>query len=48
MDCFVALSACPQDIVQIQGAGDNTPKPVDIAVLESFESALPGTQTWVP
>jgi len=48
MDCFVAFSACPQDIVKIQGQGDNTPKPVEIMVLEQFQSDLPGTRTWVP
>jgi uncharacterized protein YcgI (DUF1989 family) len=48
MDCFVAFSACPQDIVKIQGQGDNTPKPVEIAVLDNFESDLQGTQSWVP
>ncbi|CAE6940156.1 hypothetical protein R69927_07646 [Paraburkholderia domus] len=48
MDCFVAFSACPQDIVKIQGQGDNIPKPVDIAVLDQVESELPGRQAWVP
>src|ERR1700744_5339699 len=48
MDCFVAFSACPQDIVKIQGQGDNTPKPVEVVVLDDFHSELPGTQTWVP
>ena len=48
MDCFVAFSACPQDIVKIQGQGDNTPKPVEIAVLEHVASDLQGTQSWVP
>jgi len=34
--------------VKIQGQGDNTPKPVEIRVLEQFQSDLPGTRTWVP
>ncbi|CAN7179426.1 DUF1989 domain-containing protein [Polaromonas sp. LjRoot131] len=47
MDCFVAFSACPQDIVKIQGAGDNTPKPADLEILHSA-SGLPVKGPWVP
>jgi uncharacterized protein YcgI (DUF1989 family) len=47
MDCFVAFSACPQDIVKIQGAGDNTPRPVDLEVLQSA-STLPVNGPWIP
>lgn len=48
MDCFVAFSACPQDIVNIQGQDDNTPKPVALDVLEGGFPALAGTPSWVP
>jgi uncharacterized protein YcgI (DUF1989 family) len=48
MDCFVAFSACPQDIVKIQGQGDNTPKPVALTVLDAGFVDLPGTQSWIP
>jgi uncharacterized protein YcgI (DUF1989 family) len=47
MDCFVAFSACPQDIVKIQGAGDNTPKPADLEILQSAP-ALPVKGPWIP
>lgn len=47
MDCFVAFSACPQDIVKIQGAGDNTPQPVDLEILQGT-STLPASKPWVP
>lgn len=47
MDCFVAFSACPQDIVSIQGAGDNTPRPVELEILDS-KSELPVNGPWVP
>jgi len=33
MDCFVAFSACPQDIVSIQGQGDNTPRDAELRIL---------------
>jgi uncharacterized protein YcgI (DUF1989 family) len=48
MDCFVAFSACPQDIVNIQGREDNTPKDVDLVLLGRVPS--PGTVRgpWVP
>lgn len=55
MDCFVCFSACPQDIVKIQGQYDNTPKDVDIHVLERSDpvvsesmSRYPTKQPWVP
>jgi uncharacterized protein YcgI (DUF1989 family) len=48
MDCFVAFSACPQDIVNIQGQGDNTPKPIELTVLDAGFPDLPCTQSWVP
>lgn len=47
MDCFVAFSACPQDIVKIQGAGDNTPKPADLEILHGAPG-LPVNGPWVP
>lgn len=48
MDCYVAFSACPQDIVSIQGQGDNTPKDALLRILTAgfANPALKGT--WVP
>ena len=48
MDCFVCLSACPQDIVRIQGRDDNTPRDVDVLLLSADASALPVRGPWVP
>lgn len=49
MDCFVAFSACPQDIVSIQGQGDNTPKSADFEIVAgSPYSDTPVRDTWVP
>ena len=48
MDCIVALSACPQDIVKIQGAADNVPKPFHYVVLDSGFPDLPVQKPWVP
>jgi len=48
MDCIVALSACPQDIVPIQGAQDNVPKPFHYSILDSGFPDLPVTKPWVP
>jgi uncharacterized protein len=47
MDCIVALSACPQDIVKIQGA-DNVPKPFHYSILASGFPDLPVNKPWVP
>ena len=48
MDCFVALSACPQDIVKIQGKGDNTPRDVHVQIQSENvqQSLIRGP--WVP
>jgi len=48
MDCIVAFSACPQDIVKIQGAGDNTPKEAHCAILDHGFADVEGTKAWVP
>jgi uncharacterized protein len=48
MDCFVALSACPQDIVKIQGKNDNTPRDVAVQVLTSSVPQSPIRGSWVP
>jgi uncharacterized protein YcgI (DUF1989 family) len=48
MDCIVAFSACPQDIVSIQGAGDNTPKEAHLRILENAFPETPASQPWVP
>jgi uncharacterized protein YcgI (DUF1989 family) len=47
MDCIVAVSACPQDIVKIQGA-DNVPKPFHYSVLDDGFPDLPVLKPWVP
>jgi len=48
MDCYVCLSACPQDIVKIQGRDDNTPRDVDVLLLSADASTLPVRGPWVP
>lgn len=48
MDCIVAFSGCPQDIVKIQGPGDNTPRDTHFCVLDDGFPDLPGTKPWVP
>jgi hypothetical protein len=48
MDCYVAFSACPQDIVRIQGAGENEPREAHFEVLESGFPELPVRGAWVP
>jgi uncharacterized protein YcgI (DUF1989 family) len=49
MDCFVALSACPQDLVPIQGVGDNTPRSADVEILDAGAYPdLPVRGPWVP
>ncbi len=49
MDCFVAFSACPQDLVPIQGVGDNTPRSAHIEILEAGAYPdLPVRGPWVP
>ncbi len=48
MDCFVAFSACPQDIVAIQGAGDNTPRSVHVEIINGGYPDLPVNGPWVP
>ena len=48
MDCYVALSACPQDIVPIQGHSDMKPQDIEILILDESFSEIPIRQTWVP
>ena len=48
MDCIVAFSACPQDIVRIQGVTDNTPKDAHCCVFDHGFPDLPGSRAWVP
>lgn len=49
MECIVAFSACPQDIVKIQGQDDNTPRDAHFSILEIGEyPALPVSQAWIP
>lgn len=47
MDCIIALSSCPQDIVPIQGA-DNVVKPFHYVILERGFPDLPVQKPWVP
>lgn len=47
MDCVVAFSACPQDIVRIQGA-DNVPQPAHFSILTSGFPDLPVRGPWKP
>lgn len=48
MDCVVALSACPQDIVPICGAEVNEPRDAAYALIDDAFAAIPGTAAWVP
>ncbi|WOI57892.1 urea carboxylase-associated family protein [Palleronia sp. LCG004] len=48
MDCVVAFSACPQDIVPIQGRDQNIPKDAAYEILDSGFPDLPISITWVP
>lgn len=48
MDCVVAFSACPQDIVRINGAGDTVPKDAHFRVLDGGFPDLPVAGPWVP
>ncbi|MFS2222723.1 DUF1989 domain-containing protein [Pantoea sp. B65] len=48
MDCYVALSACPQDIVSIQGQGDNTPRDAQLRILTAGFAAAAVKGPWVP
>ncbi|MBV8912668.1 MAG: urea carboxylase-associated family protein [Acetobacteraceae bacterium] len=48
MDCYVAFSACPQDIVRIQGADENTPRDAAFEVLDSGFPDLPVRPPWAP
>ena len=48
MDCYVAFSACPQDIVAIQGAGENVPKDAHFEVLDGGFPAVPVRGAWTP
>ncbi|HYZ62214.1 MAG TPA: urea carboxylase-associated family protein [Acetobacteraceae bacterium] len=48
MDCFVAFSACPQDIVRIQGAEENVPRNAHFEVLDGGFANPPLRGPWVP
>lgn len=48
MDCYVAFSACPQDIVSIQGQGDNTPRDAELRILTGGFPQSPVNGPWVP
>lgn len=47
MDCCVALSACPQDIVRIQGA-DNTPRSFHYEIIDTAFPGIAVKAPWVP
>ena len=48
MPCLVALSACPQDIVAIQGQGDNTLRDVAVELVDDGYPHIPPSPAWVP
>ncbi|WAJ28311.1 DUF1989 domain-containing protein [Antarcticirhabdus aurantiaca] len=48
MDCVVAFSACPQDIVPIQGGTANTPREAHFMVLRTNFPHVPVRAAWVP
>jgi uncharacterized protein YcgI (DUF1989 family) len=48
MDCVIALSSCPQDIVRIQSDIENKPKDVAYEVLEKEFNDVGIKSTWVP
>lgn len=48
MDCYVALSACPQDIVKIQGKDDNTPRDVAVQIIREGVTTREVNGPWVP
>jgi len=48
MDCIVGLSACPQDIVSIQGVGDNTPRDAEFIIMDDGFPDFPASEAWVP
>lgn len=48
MDCYVAFSACPQDIVSIQGQGDNTPRDAELRILTGGFPQPKLRGPWVP
>jgi uncharacterized protein len=47
MDCYVAFSACPQDIVKIQGEA-GVPMPAHYIVLDKGFPDLPVLGSWIP
>jgi len=48
MPCLVAFSACPQDIVAIQGQGDNTVRDVAVELVDDGYPHIPPSPAWVP
>ena len=48
MDCYVAFSACPQDIVQIQGAPGGKPRDVEFAIFDNGFPNPPLRGPWLP
>ena len=48
MDCYVAISACPQDIVPIQGSSDLKPQDIEIEILNEPFQDIPIREAWVP
>jgi hypothetical protein len=48
MDCVVAFSACPQDIVPIQGGAANVPRDAHYAVLAESFASIPPSRPWIP
>jgi len=48
MDAIVAFSACPQDIVPIQGGEANVPRDVHVEILDEAFPDVPVSRAWVP
>ena len=50
MDSFVVFSACPQDIVRIQGSNDNIPKSINVLIDENSDNfnGMKIKNSWIP
>ncbi len=48
MDCVIAFSACPQDIVPIQGGAANIPCDAHYLVLAEDFPSIPASRPWIP
>jgi hypothetical protein len=48
MHCIVALSACPQDIVPIQGRDETAVRDAAVEILDARYAHMPPSAAWVP